>query len=103
MRDFLGAHVSQTDEFGHPADVDGVQVSVYVTGSFQVKYAKHIDRICLSVARWTGHGDMRMQLTLQQATLLRKLLDAGIADALTAPASELPALPAADTGAEVSA
>lgn len=103
MRDFLGAHVSQTDEFGNPADVDGVHVSIRVAGSFQVTYAENVDRICLSVARWTDHSEMRMQLTLQQATLLRELLAAGIADALAAAATEPPALPDADTGTEVSA
>ncbi len=85
MRDFMGAHVAQVDDHGHAVDVDGVNVSTSVWGSFRVRYADHIDKVCVAVEEgYPGRASTTMQLTLEQATLLRDLLDAGIADAIAA-------------------
>ncbi|WP_306364629.1 hypothetical protein [Nocardia sp. CC227C] len=92
MRDFMGNHVSQVDKYGHAVDADRISVTTMVWGSFRVKYADHIDRVCVEVvAGHPGWADMSMQLTLEQATLLRSLLDAGIADALAANVVEVDA------------
>ncbi|WP_280373991.1 hypothetical protein [Nocardia wallacei] len=80
------------DRFDHQVDVDNVHVSTAVQGSFRIKYWDHIDRVCVHVGTSLGNGDMTMQLTLDQAVLLRTLLDAGIADAVDA--SSVHALPA---------
>ncbi|KIA61255.1 hypothetical protein FG87_31950 [Nocardia vulneris] len=61
-----------------------VWVTAAVRGSFQVKYAEHIDKVCVAVRRFAEYGDMTMQLTLEQATTLRDLIDAGITDAIAA-------------------
>ncbi|MEU1205490.1 hypothetical protein [Nocardia sp. NPDC005825] len=95
MRDFMGDHVSQVDKYGHAAGDDGVFMSTSVRGSFRVNYAAHIGKVCVSVEDvLRGGGRMSMQLTLEQAMLLRELVDAGIADALAAttvePLAELP-------------
>ncbi|MBF6236645.1 hypothetical protein IU474_06075 [Nocardia otitidiscaviarum] len=93
MRDFMGNHVSQVDEYGHAVDIDRISVTTMVWGSFRVKYADHIDRVCVDVVEGPpGRADMSMQLTLAQATLLRELLDAGIADALAANVIEVDAI-----------
>lgn len=85
MRDFMGNHVSQVDARGTAVDGDGIHVLTTTLGSFQVHYAAHIDRICVDVVGGgTYHGRTTMQLTLDQAMLLRTLLDAGIADAIAA-------------------
>ncbi|MFE3057114.1 hypothetical protein [Nocardia sp. NPDC059236] len=87
MRDFLGNHVSQVDEYGSAVDVDGIRVGTSVWGSFRVGYFENVDRICVDVLDGhPGRGRMSMQLTLEQAMLLRDLVDAGIADALAAQA-----------------
>ncbi|NUS43736.1 MAG: hypothetical protein HOQ24_08630 [Mycobacteriaceae bacterium] len=49
-------------------------------GSFQVRYVDDLDKVCVKVRRFAELGGMSMQLTLNQAELLRELLDAGIAD-----------------------
>ncbi|OBF63929.1 hypothetical protein A9X06_09270 [Mycobacterium sp. 852002-51759_SCH5129042] len=90
MRDFMGSHVSQVDEYGRQKDVDDVFVSARVLGSFVVRYADNVDKVVVEVEPQTGGGVM-MQLTLDQATLLRELLDAGIADMRAAKIVELPA------------
>lgn len=102
MRDHFGNHVSQLDEHGFPVDIDDVFVTSSVRGSFQVRYADNIDKVCLSVERFGARADVTMQLTLEQAVLLRALLAAGIADAIAA-SSERPALPAGNAVSEVSA
>lgn len=93
MRDFLGTHVSQVNEHGSQVDVDEVFVMTSSRGSFRVKYAANVDRVCVEVEGPPFGGSMRMQLTLAQAILLRELLDAGIADTIAATAAvlELPA------------
>ncbi|MEV6100672.1 hypothetical protein [Nocardia sp. NPDC051981] len=96
MRDFMGYHVSQVDEHGSAVNVDKVRVGTSVWGSFQVGYFENVDRICVDVVDGhPGRGRMSMQLTLEQAMLLRDLVSAGIADALAAtavePLAELPA------------
>ncbi|MFE3986558.1 hypothetical protein ACFXPR_18930 [Nocardia tengchongensis] len=96
MRDFMGYHVSQVDEFGSAVDVDRIHALTSVSGSFRVRYADHIDRVCVDVVEGhPGSGRMSMQLTLEQALLLHELLSAGIADALATttvePLAELPA------------
>lgn len=96
MRDFMGSHVSQVDDYGYREDVDGVFVSTSVRGSFVVRYAENVGRVCVEVEPQDTSG-MMMQLTLDQAILLRDLLDAGIADMQAAgvvdaaPVLELPA------------
>ncbi|MGW0245509.1 hypothetical protein ACWDYH_02605 [Nocardia goodfellowii] len=90
MRDFMGAHVSQVDEHGWQADVDGIYASSSVRGSFRVEYADNIDKLVVLVAARAGDS-MRMHLSLSQALLLRELLDAGIAEMPTATVLELPA------------
>ena len=90
MRDFMGSHVSQVNEYGRQQDVDGVVVSATVHGSFVVRYAETVDKVIVEVEPQIGTG-MTMHLTLDQATLLRCLLDAGIADMRTAKIVELPA------------
>lgn len=87
MRDVLGNHVPAVDQHGHPADTMDVWVTAAVRGSFQVSYADHIDKVCVGVRRFAECGDMSMQLTLDQATTLRDLIDAGIADAIAAKAA----------------
>ncbi|MEV6070054.1 hypothetical protein AB0L82_26210 [Nocardia sp. NPDC052001] len=91
MRDFMGKHVSQVDKYGHAVDVDGIRVLMSVLGSFRVYYAAHIDRVCVTVEGRPGRGDMSLQLTLEQAALLRDLVAAGIADAMAATLVEVPA------------
>ncbi|WP_227982718.1 hypothetical protein [Nocardia spumae] len=88
MRDFMGAHVSQINKYGHQEDVDGVFVTTSVRGSFKVRYAESIDRLVVAVEPGTC-SDMSMQLTLDQAILMRDLLDAGIADMQAAQAVEV--------------
>ncbi|MEV5652930.1 hypothetical protein AB0L57_32165 [Nocardia sp. NPDC052254] len=88
MRDFMGAHVSHVNEYGHQQDVDGVFVSTIVRGSFKVRYSDNIDRLVVGVEPETCSG-MDMQLTLDQAILMRDLLDAGIADMQAAQAVEV--------------
>ncbi|MEU6564357.1 hypothetical protein [Nocardia nova] len=96
MRDFMGSHVSQVDDYGQRQDVDDVFVSTCVRGSFVVKFADHIGKLVVRVEPQDSSG-IAMQLTLDQATLLRDLLDAGIADMQAAgvvdvaPLLELPA------------
>jgi hypothetical protein len=90
MRDFMGSHVSQVNEYGRQQDVDNVFVTARVHGSFVVRYAENVDRVCVEVEPQIGVG-MGMQLTLDQAILLRGLLDAGIADMRAAKIVELPA------------
>ncbi|PPJ07833.1 hypothetical protein C5E51_16800 [Nocardia nova] len=95
MRDFMGSHVSQVDEYGRQKDVDDVFVSARVLGSFVVRYAENVDKVVVEVEPQIGGGVM-MQLTLDQATLLRELLDAGIADMRAAKIVELPAAAGGD-------
>lgn len=90
MRDFMGSHVSQVNQYGRQEDVDDVFVGVRVHGSFVVRYADNIDKVVVEVEPRIGIG-MGMQLTLDQAILLRGLLDAGIADMRAAKIVELPA------------
>ncbi|MEV6769926.1 hypothetical protein AB0N05_14995 [Nocardia sp. NPDC051030] len=95
MRDFLGAHVSNVNEYGGQVDTDGVFATSSVRGSFKVRYASNIERLVVSVTS-NCFDEMGMQLTLEQATLLRELLSAGIADMVAAtksvpPVLELPA------------
>ncbi|MGX1774795.1 hypothetical protein ACWIGW_21960 [Nocardia brasiliensis] len=87
MRDRWGNHVPAVDQHGHPADTLDVWVNTAVRGSFQVSYAERIDKVCVGVRRFAECGDMTMQLTLEQATTLRDLIDAGIADAIAAKAA----------------
>ncbi|MEU6579563.1 hypothetical protein [Nocardia sp. NPDC046763] len=85
MRDRMGNHVSQLDEFGDAVDADEICVHTSTWGSFRVVYAAHIDRVCVEVNDgYPGRGRMSMQLTLEQAALLHDLLGAGIADAMAA-------------------
>lgn len=91
MRDSIGSHVSQTNEFGSQEDIDDIYVTTSVRGSFRIRYYDNVDRVCLDVKGPPFGGDMSMQLTLDQAELLRDLLDAGIADARAAKVIELPA------------
>ncbi|WP_280266704.1 hypothetical protein [Nocardia wallacei] len=88
MRDFMGTHVSQVNEYGSQIDVDGVFASVCVRGSFAVRYAKNVDKVIVAVGS-DPCSEMRLQLSLDEANLLRELLDAGIADALAATVVEL--------------
>ncbi|MFE3028716.1 hypothetical protein [Nocardia tengchongensis] len=93
MRDFMGNHVSQVDVHGHQADVDKIHVSTTTLGSFRVRYAAHIDKVCVEVIEgYPGMARTAMQLTLEQAALLHDLLDGGIADAMAATVVELPAV-----------
>ncbi|PSR62126.1 hypothetical protein C8258_25795 [Nocardia sp. MDA0666] len=94
MQDFMGAYVSKVDKFGHQEDVDEVVATASVRGSFRVKYYANVYKVCVDVRGQLGSGDIGMQLTLDQAILLRELLAAGIADmqaAKTAQVLELPA------------
>ncbi|MEC3957526.1 hypothetical protein VMT65_31145 [Nocardia sp. CDC153] len=95
MRDFMGANVSQVDEFGHQVDVDDIFATSHVRGSFNVRYQRNVDRLIVTVTS-RSFDEMGMQLTLEQATLLLELLGAGIADMSTdipsaEPVLELPA------------
>ncbi|MGW0054374.1 hypothetical protein [Nocardia nova] len=90
MRDFMGSHVSKVDEYGHQEDVDGVCVTTSVRGSFVVRYYDNVDKVCVDITSRQGSGDVGLQLTLDQAILLRGLLDAGIADMRAAKIVELP-------------
>lgn len=78
MRNDYGDHVSGQD--------DDVCTNIRVFGSFEVRYFGHIDRVCVEVRGKQGWARMSMQLTLEQAQLLRDLVDAGIADAVAAKA-----------------
>lgn len=85
MRDFMGNHVSHVNEYGHAVGGDGVNATASVWGSFRVHFAENIDRVCVAIEdECPGRGRMSMQLTLEQAVLLRGLLDAGIEDARAA-------------------
>ncbi|MFE3052697.1 hypothetical protein [Nocardia sp. NPDC059239] len=87
MRDYMGNHVSQVDKHGYAVGVDAIRMSTSVWGSFRVRYAESVDKVCVEVEdEHPGRGRMSMQLTLEQAMLLRDLVDAGIADALAAQA-----------------
>jgi hypothetical protein len=89
MRDSWGAHVSHIDEYGHQVDLDDVHTSMRVHGSFAVRYYANADRTVITVGT-NACSEMRMQLPLDQAIVLRELLDAGITDALAATVVELP-------------
>lgn len=91
MRDFMGHHVSQVDKYGYAADVDDICVSTHVRGSFCTRYAENVGKVCVEVRRFAGDGDMTMQLSVEQAILLRELLDGAIGDALEATTVEVPA------------
>ncbi|MFI5535881.1 hypothetical protein ACIA5H_05765 [Nocardia sp. NPDC051900] len=85
LRDYVGHYVIAASESGVPVDT-GVSANIMVHGSFRVRYAANVDRVCVRVspASSSAYAEMSMQLTLEQATGLRALLDAGIADALAA-------------------
>ncbi|WP_280411802.1 hypothetical protein [Nocardia asiatica] len=97
LRDYVGHYVIAASESGVPVDT-GVSAEISVHGSFRVRYAAHVDRVCVRVypASSSAYVGMSMQLTLEQATALRALLDAGIADAVAARDSR-----GADTGEAV--
>ncbi|GAB2666407.1 hypothetical protein [Nocardia goodfellowii] len=85
MRDYLGHHVTSTNQFGSPDACDAA-VGISVHGSFAVSYAEHIDKVCLKVdaLQSSTFAGMSMQLSVEKAIALRDLLDAGIDDALAA-------------------
>ncbi|MBF6132800.1 hypothetical protein IU501_07260 [Nocardia otitidiscaviarum] len=92
MRDFMGNHVSKVNRHGHAVGGDGVAATASVWGSFRVHFAENVDRVCVAIEdEYPGRGRMSMQLTLEQAVLLRELLDAGIEDARTAQGVEIAA------------
>ncbi|QLY33293.1 hypothetical protein H0264_14575 [Nocardia huaxiensis] len=89
MRDSMGAHVSKVNSYGRQQDIDEIFVTTSVQGSFRVHYFESIDRVCVDIQGSPFGGDVSMQLSLDQAMLLRELLDAGIADAIAATKIEL--------------
>lgn len=65
---------------------DEVHVRTWIYGSFEVHYAEHIDKVIVQVRCDGGWAVMSMQLTTDQATILRDLVDAGITEAEAAKA-----------------
>lgn len=91
MRDFMGSHVSQVDDHGSRQNIDGIYMTTSVHGSFRIRYYDNVDRICVDIDGPPSGGRASMQLTMDQAELLRELLEAGIADMRAAKVIELPA------------
>ncbi|WP_330182737.1 hypothetical protein OHB26_03195 [Nocardia sp. NBC_01503] len=75
MRNLFGHHVSGAVD-------DGVHIVSQVGGSFEVYYGQFLELVVLELrAHQHGAGMASMAMTVDQAVLLRDLIDAAITDA----------------------